>query len=144
ALPVMSGVPISAVKGTVTTCVSVPAEHELSVAFSVYLRTSVSPCARKLNAPLPDDPLVNVQVKSEPADGLAPSAPDVTAIIAFRAAFVSGLAPPNVLDPSTATLSTVIVTVSDRSTSTTLSDPFVVSVVSVSVRPADVALPVMS
>ena len=50
----------------------------------------------------------------------------------------------NVLNPSTATLSTLIVTVSDRSTSVTVSVPLSVSVVSVSVSPVLVSLPVIT
>src|SRR2546430_1800798 len=147
AVPVMSGASLLPVIVIVTTWLSLllATTPEESVPFSVYFRTSVSPAARKLNAPSPLEPEVKVQAKSLPAVGSAASA-DVgdTAIIAFSAVALSGLVPPNVLDTSTATLSTVTVTVSLRSASTTLSVPVAVSVVSVSVFAAEIAVPVMS
>src|SRR5262249_50721572 len=75
-VPVMSGASLVPVIVIVTICVSLLLARtpESSVALSVYFRTSVSPSARKLNAPSPLMPDVNVHEKSEPAAGSASSA----------------------------------------------------------------------
>ena len=140
---VIVGASLVPVMVIVTTCVSVRACAELSVAFKVYLSTKVCPWARKLNAPSPLLPEVKVQLKFELGPGSAASAPAGTAIIALSAALLSGLVPVNVLEPSTARLTTDNVTVFAASTSTTFSAPVAVRVVLVSVVPALVAVPKM-
>src|SRR5262249_62230983 len=97
--PVMSGASLLPVMVIVSSCVSVSALAALSFPYTALFRSSVSPWRRKLKAPSPLDPDVNVQLKFEPAAGSARSEERrVGKESSFRWATHSGMKQLNVLE----------------------------------------------